>query len=131
VEFGLERATILLLGEQEFDHLGGAWQATGMCCENPIATALHVASISTDHVRLGASRGQKPTGIMLAFRRAGKPATAFSPHRRRRGAGCALGRSWSASGHARMNFTPRSALCVALNAVAGGNTPARPRREQY
>jgi hypothetical protein len=50
IELNLAGAMILLFGEQEFDHLGGAWQTTGMGRENPFGTAFHVGSISTSRV---------------------------------------------------------------------------------
>ena len=53
VELGLARAAILLFGEQELDHLGGARQAAGMRRENPVGTAFHATSISTSRVRFG------------------------------------------------------------------------------
>ena len=53
VELGLARAAILLFGEQELDHLGGARQAAGMRRENPVGAAFHARSISTCRVDLG------------------------------------------------------------------------------
>ena len=72
VELGLARAGILLFGEQEFDHLGGARQTAGMRRENPVGATLHVISISVSRVHLGPSLGPKPTRIMVTFRRADK-----------------------------------------------------------
>ena len=40
-KLGLARAGILLFGEQQFDHLGGARQAAGVGGENPIGAAFH------------------------------------------------------------------------------------------
>src|SRR6202022_3275316 len=45
VKLGLARAGILLLGEQELDHLGGTRQAAGMRGENPFVTAFHATAI--------------------------------------------------------------------------------------
>ena len=53
VKLGLARAGILLLGEQELDHLGGTRQAAGMRGENPFLTAFHATAISTCLVRFG------------------------------------------------------------------------------
>src|SRR6202045_5449165 len=53
VKLGPARAGILLLGEQELDHLGGTRQAAGMRGENPFVTAFHATAISTCLVRFG------------------------------------------------------------------------------
>ena len=44
IQLGLVPAVLLLLGEQEFDDLGGARQAAGVGGENAVDAAFHVVS---------------------------------------------------------------------------------------